>query len=738
MAQESAKKALGKITKPTKDGKAKPYTDYDNLEDSMYRAYQTNPEVYTELVGYLGKRGKIPEFDRASWLEMGLAAGMFEHPTEEGGRGRIVLRRPYYEENNRKPALASTTLHELTHAVNKELGNQYAQLMKKGEKNQFTDAYEKLMMSPKREFFGPRPTFLSGSEQLMEKLDPKWRKEESDYRATTNEGLAFAVGSSAGKERDMFLPPAHLDPTLATNLRILVDLANRSVDKKAEKFAKGGEAVNESSVTNLIRAEAQKQGVDPDLAVRIAEQESRLDPTAKNPRSTAAGLFQLLEGTRKELGGDPNKRFDPLENARLGVRLIKENRGKLMTTLGREPEGHESYMAHLFGLRGASTLLKTDPNMPIEEAVKLFDPKRAKTIVKNNKLTGTVGDVIGNLRQKFGVKPVAKPAPQVAPVRKREPEGPVPFTTGFDFVVQAPSYQAALAMASLAELEDEKEDTEVAPEEETQTSSAQMLAGLQMPALQAFAKGGSADKEALVAPPVVVTPDQEPRPTGQARGMLDKLLGARKEVTGTLPGMAADIAASTVNPVYGTAASMADFETARREDDKLGMALSAMGLIPVAGGVIRGGGKMLQRIGKEGAESGGVFGSKEALKSSLGDFPAQVKQSWFDLTDEALYKDPVKMEKVLDDAARLDLFKEEQIKNAKEAIDLFKRKMIDEETLDTIMTRNITGPLTSVWTKLQRQLGHIEIDIPEPKSQTGYPGFDVQNQLDKLTIRGKK
>ena len=229
-----------------------------------------------------------------------------------------------------------------------------------------------------------------------------------------------------------------------------------------------------------------------------------------------------------------------------------------------------------------------------------------------------------------------------------------------------------------------------------------------MPSLQAFAKGG----EVYEAPAVVVTPEEKPKT--EAKSMLDKLLEARKEATSNIPGMAADIGASMVNPVYGTAASAADFETARREGDLLGMGLAGAGMVPVFGGMVRGGGKLLQRIGKEGAGSGGIFGSKEALKTSLGDFPAQVKQAWFDLTDEALYKDPAKMEKVLDEATRLDLFKEEQINNAKEAIDLFKKKMIDEETLDTVLTKNITGPLTNVWSKLEKQIGHIRVEIPEP------------------------
>ena len=54
-----------------------------------------------------------------------------------------------------------------------------------------------------------------------------------------------------------------------------------------------------------------------------------------------------------------------------------------------------------------------------------------------------------------------------------------------------------------------------------------------------------------------------------------------------LADLAIDIGAGFL-PVIGTAQAGRDFERARREDDKLGMALSSLGAIPVVGGVTRG------------------------------------------------------------------------------------------------------------------------------------------------------
>ena len=60
-----------------------------------------------------------------------------------------------------------------------------------------------------------------------------------------------------------------------------------------------------------------------------------------------------------------------------------------------------------------------------------------------------------------------------------------------------------------------------------------------------------------------------------------------------LADVATDIGAGFM-PVVGTALSARDFERARREDDKLGMALAGIGMIPVVGGVTRGINKVRQ------------------------------------------------------------------------------------------------------------------------------------------------
>jgi soluble lytic murein transglycosylase-like protein len=53
-----------------------------------------------------------------------------------------------------------------------------------------------------------------------------------------------------------------------------------------------------------IKTLAAKSNIDPDVAFAIAICESTLNPYAKNPNSTAKGLFQFLDGTWSWIGAN--------------------------------------------------------------------------------------------------------------------------------------------------------------------------------------------------------------------------------------------------------------------------------------------------------------------------------------------------------------------------------------------------------------------------------------------------
>lgn len=77
-----------------------------------------------------------------------------------------------------------------------------------------------------------------------------------------------------------------------------------------------------------IERYAAQYGADYDLSVAIARCESRLNPAARNPSSTAKGLFQFLDGTwahygRMHWGSLEGKSvLDYGDNAELGTWVI--------------------------------------------------------------------------------------------------------------------------------------------------------------------------------------------------------------------------------------------------------------------------------------------------------------------------------------------------------------------------------------------------------------------------------
>ncbi|HJU38192.1 MAG TPA: transglycosylase SLT domain-containing protein, partial [Tahibacter sp.] len=106
-----------------------------------------------------------------------------------------------------------------------------------------------------------------------------------------------------------------------------------------------------------IQADAAAAGVPPTVALAIANIESRLNPNADNPNSSAHGLFQLLDSTREQYSPGAD-RGDVAAQSKAGVAYIADSYKALRQSLGREPQPHEIYMAHLFGQAGSQAILK--------------------------------------------------------------------------------------------------------------------------------------------------------------------------------------------------------------------------------------------------------------------------------------------------------------------------------------------------------------------------------------------
>lgn len=113
------------------------------------------------------------------------------------------------------------------------------------------------------------------------------------------------------------------------------------------------------NIDQTIVAAAQRYGLDPNAMRAIAHIESRGNPNAQNPNSSAGGLYQFIDSTARQYGLE--NRFDPTQAADAGARLARDNARHLQGVLGRSPTAGELYLAHQQGAGGASRLLR-DPN----------------------------------------------------------------------------------------------------------------------------------------------------------------------------------------------------------------------------------------------------------------------------------------------------------------------------------------------------------------------------------------
>lgn len=164
----------------------------------------------------------------------------------------------------------------------------------------------------------------------------------------------------------------------------------------------GGTRVPNSPVAQ-IRTDAAAAGVSPLTALAISDIESSgIRPNAQNPKSSAGGLFQLIDSSWQQYAGDA-PRSDVAAQSKAGIAYIADSQKALRATLGRQPEPHELYMAHLFGQAGAQTILKADDDQPILDVVRQYAPRTANDIVQNNGMAGlTVGQVKEKWRARMG------------------------------------------------------------------------------------------------------------------------------------------------------------------------------------------------------------------------------------------------------------------------------------------------------------------------------------------------
>jgi hypothetical protein len=318
-----------------------------------------------------------------------------------------------------------------------------------------------------------------------------------------------------------------------------------------------------------IREQAQARGLNPETAVRIAQIESSLDPSAKAKTSTAQGLFQVVDRTWREFGGKPGQKANPDENIRVGLNILESNTKSLRSALGRDPSPSELYAAHFLGAEGAKSVLAAKAETPVSQLLSERAIKANPTLLQGKK----AGELVAALEAKMGGQGPRTTAPaqasRAAPAASATPAAPRAAPRAAAPVKQAAAtgdlgagYQAALALSFLGDEEDEgtplSREERMAREEER--SAAQMLAEYkprnvlseinwdessllaQAPTPKRMADGGEVKEPSLVSVPgysETVARDMYPGQQGQfdqqdaARHMLASGTLARKYGPGT-------------------------------------------------------------------------------------------------------------------------------------------------------------------------------------------------------------
>jgi len=152
---------------------------------------------------------------------------------------------------------------------------------------------------------------------------------------------------------DQLEPQARYE--LETKLEGAIDMARAARDVYEARTGEVGGISFAPNVQNAIAKAAQKYGVPVELMAVIAKIESGGRADAKNPNSTAGGLFQFIDDTARRY--NLKNKFDPEQAADAAARLIQDNQEYLRRTLRREPSFGELYLAHQQGAEGARRLL---------------------------------------------------------------------------------------------------------------------------------------------------------------------------------------------------------------------------------------------------------------------------------------------------------------------------------------------------------------------------------------------
>lgn len=153
------------------------------------------------------------------------------------------------------------------------------------------------------------------------------------------------------------------------------------------------------AIRSAIIQAAQEEGIDPSLALAIADRESNFDTTARNS-STIRGAFQMTGGLRKKYGiGDSD---DAYTQGKGWSRFIKDVSSEMKQGGGRDFTGAELYAGHHFGGVRAGRMFAMDPATPVDQVFTAREMRENPHFAKAGSVGNLLGSVTSDIQRRQG------------------------------------------------------------------------------------------------------------------------------------------------------------------------------------------------------------------------------------------------------------------------------------------------------------------------------------------------
>jgi len=318
-------------------------------------------------------------------------------------------------------------------------------------------------------------------------MTPKPKEEKPQENYFNNSESYDALGNFTGVANESSIkaakaPPATvLKQTPAASYDAMGNVTGS--EDGSNKPSTGNSTDNKNSdVQTAIQKAASSTGVDANLLKTFAVLESNMNPNAKNPNSSALGLFQFTKATwleqlrkygRKHNVSTDASPTDPIPASLMAGEYVKSNI-ETLSKVKPNPDDLDLYLAHFLGPAGASKFLSSHPNVPGSQLFPaaagsnkeiFYDGRRPRTLAEiyelfKKKVNKAGGKALGQLKSKTDDSPTStntavSTTATINPTENNKPkEGiqntsyqDVPQKKSFSSYQQAPDLQGVVKTA---------------------------------------------------------------------------------------------------------------------------------------------------------------------------------------------------------------------------------------------------------------------------------------------------